>query len=282
MNGVIYISENLLPESAWGVEHRRYSELQFPFFSHEPPVIVAHAQQSHYPLLFKLAIELSSLKLETRLILFGNNLNPDELMEIGNIYKIFYALPSDQIHGLEAIIHKGLESSRQLKQNKVLVQLFKEQNSELKNISQELEDKIKKRQNHLLETNERLQQTNHKTNYLRQCLFAIHNAKDIDELEKNVSAILAGPYFISWFRILLNADEANNFSDRKELLNTYIFALTDGTRKYGSIIYGRDGQRTFKREERDFLDQISESISLCIDRLLQIERNKEQIGRAHV
>lgn len=275
MNGVIYISENLPPETAWGVEHRRYSELKFPFFSHEPPVIVAHGQQSHYPLLFKLAMELSQLKLETRLILFGNNLSSDELMELGNIYKIFYALPSDQIHGLEAIIQKGLESSRQLKQNKVLVQLFKEQNSELKNISQELEDKIKKRQNHLLETNDRLQQTNHKTNYLRQCLFTIHNAKNIEELEKNVSAILAGPYFISWFRILLNSDEANNFSERKDLLNTYVFSLTDGTRKYGSIIYGRDGGRAFKREDRDFLDQISESISLCIDRLLQIERNKE-------
>lgn len=275
MNGVIYISENLPPESSWGVEHRRYSELKFPFFSHEPPVIVAHAQQSYFPLLFKLAMELSELRLETRLILFGNSLSADELMELGNIYKIFYALPSEQIHDLEAIIQKGLESSRQLKQNKVLVQLFKEQNSELKNISQELEDKIKRRQTHLLEANERLQQTNHKTNYLRQCLFAIHNAKSIEELETNVSDILAGPYFISWFRIQLTSEEANNFAEKKNLLNTYIFTLTDGSRKYGSIIYGRDGTRAFKREDRDFLDQISESISLCIDRLLQVERNKE-------
>ncbi|MCC6137761.1 MAG: HAMP domain-containing histidine kinase, partial [Bdellovibrionaceae bacterium] len=275
MNGVLYISESFAPEPSWGVEHSRYSELQFPFFSHEPPVIVAHAQQSHFPLLYKLALELTQLKLETRLILFGNNLSADQLMELGNIYKIFYALPSDQIHDLESIIQKGLESSRQIKQNKVLVQLFKEQNTELKNISQELEDKIKKRQSHLLETNERLQQTNHKTNYLRQCLFAIHNAKSIDDLEKNVSDILAGPYHISWFRIQLTSEEANNFSDKKNLLNTYTFVLTDGEKKYGSVIYGRDSNRAFKREEKDFLDQISESISLCIDRLLQIERNKE-------
>lgn len=275
MHGVLYISETLPPESSWGVSHSRYSELKFPFFSHEPPVIVAHAQQSHFPMLYRLAMELAQLRLETRLILFGNNLSADELMELGNIYKIFYALPSDQIHDLESIIQKGLESSRLLKQNKVLVQLFKEQNSELKNISTELEDKIKKRQSHLLETNERLQQTNSKTNYLRQCLFAIHNAKSIDDLEKNVSEILSGPYFISWFRIDLSGAEANNFADKQNLLNTYTFTLADGNRKYGSIIYGRDSTRAFKREDKDFLDQISESISLCIDRILQVERNKE-------
>lgn len=275
MNGVLYISEDYPPEPSWGVQHTRYSDLKFPFFSHEPPVIVAHAQQSHFAILFRLLMELAQLRLETRLILFGNNLSADQLMELGNIYKIFYALPSAQVHDLESIIQKGLASSRQLKQNKVLVQLFKEQNLELKNISQELEDKIKKRQSHLIETNDRLQQTNHKTNYLRQCLFAIHNAKSIEELERNVSEILAGPYLISWFRIHLTSSEANNLEEKKTLLNTYTFTLTDGARKYGSIIYGRDSSRAFKRDEKDFLDQISESISLCIDRLLQVERNKE-------
>lgn len=275
MNGVLYISENYPPEPSWGVEHTHYSDLKFPFFSHEPPVIVAHAQQSHFAILIRLVMELAQLKLESRLILFGNNLSADQLMELGNIYKIFYALPSAQVLDLESIIQKGLASSRQLKQNKVLVQLFKEQNSELKNISQELEDKIKKRQTHLMETNERLQQTNHKTNYLRQCLFAIHNAKSIEELEMNVSEILAGPYLISWFRIQLTSSDANNLEDKKNLLNTYTFTLTDGVRKYGSIVYGRDSTKVFKREEKDFLDQISESISLCIDRLLQVERNKE-------
>ncbi len=275
MNGVLYISENYPPEASWGVEHTRYSDLKFPFFSHEPPVIVAHAQQSHFAILFKLVMELAHLKMETRLILFGNNLSADQLMELGNIYKIFYAQPSDQVHDLESIIQRGLASSRQLKQNKVLVQLFREQNSELKNISEELEDKIKKRQSHLIEANDRLRQTNHKANYLGRCLFAIHNAQSIDDLEKSVSEILAGPYLISWFRIHLTSGEANNLELKKDLLNTYTFTLTDGTRKYGSIIYGRDSSRAFKRDEKDFLDQISESISLCIDRLLQVERNKE-------
>lgn len=275
MNGVLYISEDYPPEPAWGVQHTRYSTLKFPFFSYEPPVIVAHAQQSQFANLFRLVTELTKLGLETRLILFDNNLSAEQLMELGNIYKIFYALPSAQVHDLEAVIQRGLASSRQIKQNKVLVQLFKEQNSELKNISEELEDKIKKRQSHLLETNDRLQQTNHKTNYLRQCLFAIHNAKSINDLEKSVSDILAGPYLISWFRIQLTSSEANNLEDKKGMLNTYTFTLTDGVKKYGSIIYGRDSSRAFKRDEKDFLDQISESISLCIDRLLQVERNKE-------
>lgn len=275
MNGVVFISETLSPEMSWGIEHRRYSEIQFPFFSHEPPVIVAHAQQSQYTTLHNLTKELASLNLDTRLILFGNNLSTEQLIEIGNLYKVYYALPSHQIHDLESIIQQALESSLQLKQNKVLVELFKEQNTELKNISQELEDKIKKRQSHLLEVNERLQQTNHKTNYLQNCLFAIHNAKNISDLEKNVSSILSESYLISWFRIHLSSQEINNFSAKNELLNIYTFPLSDGNRKYGSIIYGRDSQRAFKRDEKDFLDQISESIALCIDRLLQIDRNKE-------
>lgn len=274
-NGVVYISESYPPEPSWGAEHHTYKALKFPFFTYEPPVIVAHAQQPYFPQLIQMAHELKKLNLETRLILFGNNLTSEQLIDISNIYKVFYTLHSDQIHDLESIIQKGLESSRQLKQNKVLVQLFKEQNLELKNVSQELEDKIKKRQTHLLELNERLQITKNKTNYLRQCLFAIHNAKSINDLETRVSDILSGPFLISWFRIHLSTQEMSNFLEKKESLNAYTFVLSDGHKKYGTIIYGRDSKKSFKREEKDFLDQVSESISLCIDRLLQIERNKE-------
>lgn len=274
-NGVVYISESYPPEPSWGAEHHTYKTLKFPFFTYEPPVIVAHAQQPYFPQLIQMAHELKKLNLETRLILFGNNLTSEQLIDISNIYKVFYTLHSDQIHDLESIIQKGLESSRQLKQNKVLVQLFKEQNLELKNVSQELEDKIKKRQTHLLELNERLQITKNKTNYLRQCLFAIHNAKSINDLETRVSDILSGPFLISWFRIHLSTQEMSNFLEKKESLNAYTFVLSDGNKKYGTIIYGRDSKKSFKREEKDFLDQVSESISLCIDRLLQIERNKE-------
>ncbi|MCB9073222.1 MAG: HAMP domain-containing histidine kinase [Bdellovibrionaceae bacterium] len=274
-NGVFYISETYIPEAAWGVEHYKYSHLKFPLFTHEPPVIVAHAQQEFYPYLLKLVSELADLNLESRLILFGNTLAVEDLIELNNIYLPFYISTSEQVHDIETAIQKGLENSRLSKQNKVLLQLFKEQNIELKKVSQELEDKIKKRQLHLQETNERLQQANSKNQYLQKCLFAIHSAKSIMDLEHQVSALLADPYLISWFRILLNSNESNNLLDKKDLLNTYIFPLSNGQKKYGTIVYGRDTQRPFKRDERDFLDQMSESIALSIDRLLQIERNKE-------
>jgi two-component system, NtrC family, sensor kinase len=274
-NGVLYISETFQPETSWGVEHRKFSELQFPLFSHEPPVIVVHAQQEFFPLLYKLVLELSQLHLESRLILFGNALAAEELIELNNIYAAFSILQSEQIHDLETAIRKGVENSRLSKQNKVLVQLFREQNSELKNVSQELEDKIKKRQAHLQESNERLQHTNTKTQYLQKCLFSIHNAKSIVDLETSVGQLLSGPYLISWFRIILGDSESTNLLDQENILNIYSFPLSDGDKKYGTIVYGRDNEKPFKREDRDFLDQISESISLCIDRILQVERNKE-------
>jgi len=274
-SGIYFISETAQPEPAWETFNFKYSGLRFPFFTFEPPVLLLQAQSAYFQTAIQLLKEVQTLKLQTQVVLFDCNLSVPQLLEIFNTHKPFKILQSKNNKELENTLHAALETAHKLKQDKVLFQLFNEQNKELQKVSKSLEEKIEKRQNHLQETREKLSVTNQKTAFLQQCLVTIHNSTDIKDLEQKVTEMLANSLELSWFRIVFAPAWANNVTQQNPTLNLYQFPLVEGTSEYGSLVFARPEEHPFKRDERDFLDQICESISLCIDRMLQIERNHD-------
>jgi two-component system, NtrC family, sensor kinase len=273
--GIYFIAEDLAPEPSWETFHFKYSGMRFPFFTFEPPVLVLQAREAHYPMIKNILAEIIELKMQTQVVLFDCHLSVPHLLEIFNTLKPYKILQSHHQLELEETLRLALETAHRLKQDKVLLELFNEQNRELKKISKDLEEKIEKRQKHLEENREKMFATNKKISFLQQCLFTIHNSFDVSDLEHRVMDLLAEPFQLTWFHIAFSPNQANNRIEQNAPLSLYQFPLTQAGAEYGALHFARDLKNPFKREDKDFLDQLCEAISLCIDRMLQIERNND-------
>lgn len=273
--GVHYFFHETEPPSEWDITRYQLTEIQFPFFNIEPLIMVVEAHAESQKAIFQLFQEIQSLKLQTQIILFNSQLSTSDLLALVNIRKPFKIISGNNFADVEKSLVSAMEISSKRKQDQVLLDLFSEQNTELKKISLDLEDKIEKRQNHLQEMKEKLFLTNKKATFLQECLFTIHNSESIPELEGNVAEALREPMHLLGFRILFNDSQNRGVLNQHEQWATYSFPLSQDNKDYGSLFFARDKSWPFKREDRDFLDQLGEAISLCVERMLQVERNKD-------
>jgi signal transduction histidine kinase len=274
-SGVHYFYHETPPPSEWDIARFQFSKIQFPFFNMDPLVIIIEGHPSALPVIFQLFNEIKNLRLQTQLILINCQLPTEDLLRLIEVRKPFKIVPNTNFADIERTLLAAMEISSKAKQDQVLLDLFNEQNQELKKLSFELEDKIEKRQKHLQETKEKLFYTNKKATFLQECLFTIHNSESIPELESNVAVALQEPLQLLGFRIFFNSSQNQNTWGKQDQWAIYSFPLVQDNKEYGSLFFARDKHMPFKREDRDFLDQLGEAISLCVERMLQIERNKD-------
>jgi two-component system, NtrC family, sensor kinase len=274
-SGVHYFYHETPPPSEWDIARFQFSQLQFPFFNMDPLAIIVEGHPQALPIIYSLFAEIRSLRLQTQLILINCQLPTEDLLRLIELRKPFKIVPNTNFTDLERTLLAAMELSSKAKQDQVLLDLFNEQNQELKKLSFELEEKIDKRQKHLQETKEKLFYTNKKATYLQECLFTIHNSESIPELESNVAHALQEPLQLLGFRIFFNSSQNQNTWGQHGQWAIYSFPLVQDNKEYGSLFFARDKHMPFKREDRYFLDQLGEAISLCVERMLQIERNKD-------
>jgi two-component system, NtrC family, sensor kinase len=274
-SGVHYFYHETPPPSEWDIARFQFSQLQFPFFNMDPLAIIVEGHPQALPTIYSLFAEIRSLRLQTQLILINCQLPTEDLIRLIELRKPFKIVPNTSFADLERTLLAAMELSSKAKQDQVLLDLFNEQNQELKKLSFELEEKIDKRQKHLQETKEKLFYTNKKATFLQECLFTIHNSESIPELESNVAHALQEPLQLLGFRIFFNSSQSQNTWGQHGQWAIYSFPLIQDNKEYGSLFFARDRHMPFKREDRYFLDQLGEAISLCVERMLQIERNKD-------
>lgn len=273
---LFFISEHMTPPPLWGATHYKPSLLQFPFFTSEPLVVVIDLAAPFLQQLRMLVNEIQTLKLQTQVILFSLEVPETEILNFFNQKRPFRLLNTKNPVVLQRAIEEALEFAQLNKQEQVLYELFKEQNKELQKISQTLEERIEKRQSHLEEARAKLSTTNEKNLFLQKCLFAIHNSTHFTDLEKNVTQLLKEPFSLDWFRISLGPSKLNLSSPLKDDdLHHHRIPLINANQEFGQLIFARQTSGSFRREERDFLEQVGQAIALSVERMLQIERNKD-------
>ncbi len=272
---LFFVSETYSPDPLWEALHYKPSQLKFPFFSSEPLVLVAELYAPFLQHLRSLFAEMNSLNLQTQVILFSLESPETEILNFFNQRRPFRVLNTNRISDLQKPIQEALEFAQLRKQEQVLYELFQEQNKELKKISQALEERIEKRQTHLEEARTKLTVTNEKNLFLQNALFTIHNSVDLGDLEKKVTLFLKDSLELDWFRIFFGSDQMNNLFEKNSSLQTYRFPLLQANTEYGQLVFARNLAQPFRRDEKDLLEQICEAISLCVERMLQIERNKD-------
>lgn len=273
---LFFISEHITPPSLWGATHYKPSSLQFPFFTSEPLVVVIDLAAPFLQQLRQLLNEIHSLNLQTQVILFSLEAPEAEILNFFNQKRPFRLLNTKNLEVLQRAIEEALEYAQLHKQEQVLYELFKEQNKELQKISQTLEDRIEKRQAHLEDARMKLSAANEKNLFLQKCLFAIHNATHLADLEKNVVQVLKEPFLIDWFRISLGPSAVlQNTLSKETGMHHHRIPLLNANQELGQLIFTRQQGGAFRRDERDFLEQLGQAIALSVERMLQIERNKD-------
>lgn len=108
---------------------------------------------------------------------------------------------------------------------------------------------------------------------LHEALMAVHSAQSVAEIETLLHSVLAKALDLSWVRIFLHASEhLDNQLDRIKDHALFKSTLLIGSRHLGRMVFARNHKKTFDKQERESLQQISESVALALDRLAKLDQ----------
>jgi two-component system NtrC family sensor kinase len=191
-----------------------------------------------------------------------------QIINQGNLFRI---LPDFLQEEFELSVQGALAEYDLAQQNLKLAELINEQNDNLKRISQELEVRVEKRQILLEESRRKLLLTNRRQQSLHQCLFAVHRANSIGELESLLNEALKESLSLISTRIFFK-----NFANLQEQefsrYSLHKAPIMSEQQIFGFIYFIRDLNLPFQREEISFLAKVTKAVSLAIDRLTKLEQ----------
>lgn len=198
-----------------------------------------------------------------------------QITTLSHKFHLFKILSQFEQENLFQIIQESFEEHDLKKQNKELLRILKEQNDKLQELSISLEARILGRQRSLLEAKEKLLKANRHFSSIHTALVAIQKAESISDMEKVLVKCLSDSLHVTWVRILFQNQSSLALENHHKSLKHAIFEdnLILEKRSLGKILFAKNSSQKFSKEEIQLLKQISEAISLALDRLIQRERS---------
>lgn len=199
-----------------------------------------------------------------------------EVQTVCENFPVFRIFEGKNPKDVETDIVYALEEAQLSKQDYQLETLVKEQNEKLKNLYQDLEDRVQKRQNFLLEARRKTYIANARWESLREAMLAIYRSSNISEMETNLLASLEPTLQLSGIRIVLKPQDTTFAQQMKSQihLSSFLTGIFRSHEAYGTVFFMRDSKLSFQRDETDFLLRVSEAISLAIDRQSKLEESE--------
>lgn len=177
---------------------------------------------------------------------------------------------------LENYLMAALEQAQLIQQNLDLQKIVQEQKIALQKLYEDLEDRVEKRQRFLEDARKKTYIANSRWGSVRKASEAIHQATSVGEMEKLLTEALAEPLQLSLTRILLRPqDEAFARQTSSAGLHSVFQAPLKkelSSENNGSVFFLRQKARPFHRDETEFLQKITEAVSLSLSRLLKLEQ----------
>jgi two-component system NtrC family sensor kinase len=226
------------------------------------------------------SLRASSPQVQIVLLTYPNDSIKD-LQRLSERLPIFRIRKFDQMDLLESDLLFALEEAQHLKQEIQLERVVNEQNEKLKSLYRELEDRVEKRQAFLLESRRKTHIANARWESLKEAMIAIYRSSNTPEMETNLLNCLQPTLQLGSIRIVLKPFDQvllQQFQAQKSL--TFIAVpILKADETFGTIFFVREVHLAFQKEEVDFLNRISEAISLAVDRQSKLEESahlKEQ------
>lgn len=195
-----------------------------------------------------------------------------------HLEKVFEGMGREEV---ETPLYEAQEEAQRRRQTTELERLLQEQEKRLEVLRKELESRVEKRTRMLAESRHNLHVRNRRLEVLAKALMAVQAASSIPEMEKLLSESLASAIDISWIRVIPGHrdEEFERQISRMEGFTWQNVPLWRNQDRIGSAFFMRPQDRPFRREDVDFLNKVSEAISLALDRITKLrdaETVKEQ------
>lgn len=243
----------------------------------EADVILASLRQMLEPGFGSIWSQIRNKNSGTQLILIVENPGEFEAhFHLHRFYSIFRVFESLEEPEVEWALFEAVERSQWIHQNEQLQILVQDQFEKLKNLTQELEDRVEKRQRYLEESRRKNLIAQFRWQTLRQATETIHESSTISEMEENLTRVLQETLNLLQVRLVLHQQ---NTMAQAQIVNSSFSShrvrlFQDQDVLIGYAVFLRDLQLPFSADEKDFLQKISEAISLAIRRLNQLEITK--------
>ncbi|OFZ17940.1 MAG: hypothetical protein A2Z20_12760 [Bdellovibrionales bacterium RBG_16_40_8] len=115
--------------------------------------------------------------------------------------------------------------------------------------------------------------TKEKNNLFYKAILAIHQASSVAEIETSLHEKLSEPFHLDWLRIFTHSGEHVDMQlERIKDLALYKSTLTLGSHQIGKIVFARKNKKTFSKSEQKSLHELSESVSMALDRLTKLDQ----------
>ena len=233
------------------------------------PVLIIGASQKSYAEVLQFLKSIASQK-KPSVILLNEDLSSEQIQNILFEYQLFAICRHNDNEEIELLLQKALSHQQQLQQNAELLMLFEQQNEQLRKLSQDLESRVEKRELSLRKSHEKLTAQNARLEGLLRALMAMQRSQSISEMELLLKNALQSTLGLTLVRIHYRTALAGMTPTTTPLLAIYSCDLYFVGRSLGHITYARE-RETFNRDEKLFLDQVTEAVTLALDRLTKLE-----------
>jgi C4-dicarboxylate-specific signal transduction histidine kinase len=193
-------------------------------------------------------------------------------------FSVFLILETFHLHEIESAALSALEKAQQLRQTQALETLVNEQNQKLRFLYKDLEDRIQKRQNYLLEAQSKAQAAHGRWKLLLDFSEALQGSESIGQIEAQLDLFIGQAFSLAATRLILG-QQADSMRDQlKRQKETHwhqvnLFSGEEGISRGSVFFIAQPKAGVFKKEETDFFAKIAEVVALAIDRIVQFEKN---------
>lgn len=238
-----------------------------------PSVLGLHCRPANYQEMITLMLREKRKNPRKQFIVIYDELNPQQLSELNNLTHPAKVLSIHQKNELQNVFEDSFSLYYELEQNEKMVELVNEKNDELKRLTIQLERKIEERQNQLESSRKKNTTAETRLKVLKKTLVQIYQASSVSEIEHGITEALKEEFHISWVNI--RRPTQSNFSQKKTDLNYYKVSLKSGKKDFGHLLFFRDSDEQFTKQDKKFLTQVAEAVSLSIERTFQYQKGQE-------
>ncbi len=203
-------------------------------------------------------------------IVASDGLKPSQLMHgsnFGNLHDVIDNLNDPE---LEKKLRSALEARGQEQQRLKHIELFEDQTQQLKRLTNELEARVTKRHKGLRKSLQTLEQTKVHLEALHKALLGIHRASTILQMEQTLNEALKPSLNILWVKVRFASQSLLKQQPGAQVLAIDLPAGKDGLR--GEVLFAKSESEHFTPAEVDFLQELSEALSLALSRLQKLEQ----------
>lgn len=155
------------------------------------------------------------------------------------------------------------EKVDQEEQDSAFLYLASDLNKEYETLKEELETKISQHQKSLLESRQKILESNNRSEALRKILYSLHQENDITRLETILNELLPSSTSVTWVKIVLNTQQDIFEKDIQSQLD---LSFHKCIAQDFSIYFIKGDKKSFRKSDTEFFEKIRDALDLNIKR----------------